>query len=738
MSLDATATPVPAGPSTCTVVVPGPIFGAFTYHLGSGQPLPLVGARVRVPFGQSERVALVVETNGSSVEDGPTTRPITAVIDQQPLLDDATLACLRWAAAYYHHPLGEVMFAALPKALRGERSLQVEGLRLTVAGREALETGVVRGQRQREALLALHEAGDGVPATALAPAAVRRRLLERGWAEAVSMVTPADWPAAADGKSTVAPSLTAEQASAVAAVAAGLGGFGAWLLQGVTGSGKTEVYLALIERVLERGEQVLVVVPEISLTPQLIERFARRLDVVPAVLHSGLADGERLSAWRATAAGTAQLVIGTRSAAFVPLARAGLILVDEEHDGALKQQEGFLYHARDVLVWRARQLAVPIVLGSATPSLETLRHAWEGRYRHLTLSERATGASMPAIRCLDIRGQPMEGGLSPALMRAIERHLLAGSQVMLYLNRRGYASSLLCHACGWVAGCPHCDAFLTWHRQIARLRCHHCGFEQGVPLDCPSCQAPISVRGLGTEQLEDVLAARFPGFGIVRLDRDATAGKGVMAESLSRIAAGEARLVVGTQMLVKGHDFPGVTLVGVVNADQALFAADFRGPERFAQSLLQVAGRAGRAERPGEVLVQSHDPDHPVLRRLLRQDYSAVMAAELAEREQAELPPTRFAALLRADAPSADVARAFLERLAAELRETTGEPLAVWGPVPAPLARRAGRYRFQLLLLARVRSALHRVLWRVDESVGSRRPGKGLRWSIDVDPIDLA
>jgi primosomal protein N' (replication factor Y) len=345
---------------------------------------------------------------------------------------------------------------------------------------------------------------------------------------------------------------------------------------------------------------------------------------------------------------------------------------------------------------------------------------------------------MPAIHCLDIRGQTMQGGISPALMTAVERHLLDGGQVMLYLNRRGYAPSLVCHGCGWVAGCPHCDAFLTWHREANRLRCHHCGYEQPVPHDCPSCHAPLSVRGMGTEQLEDVLAARFPGFGIVRLDRDATAGKGVLAQSLARIARGEARLVVGTQMLVKGHDFPGVTLVGVVNADQALFASDFRGPERFAQSLLQVAGRAGRAERPGEVLVQTHDPAHPVLVRLLAEGYSAVMASELEERERAELPPTRFAALLRADAPEAGAARAFLGGLADLLRETYGEELAVWGPVPAPMGRRAGRYRYQLLLLARVRSVLHQALWRADEAVGSRRPGQRIRWSIDVDPIDLA
>lgn len=724
-----------APPSLWTVVVPGPFFSGFTYHLGPGQAPPQPGARVRVPFGSSERVAVVIE---QSEEAGQETRPISALLDPAPLLDAETLACLRWAAAYYHYPLGEVVFSALPKALRGERDLRVDALTLTVVGRQALTDGAVRGQRQREVLATLAEAEVPLPATVLAAAPVRRRLIEQGWVESTRMIAPADWPVPAGSEATVAPALNDEQQAAVDVVHAAGKQFGAWLLQGVTGSGKTEVYLALIEWALAAGRQVLVVVPEISLTPQLIDRFAQRLAIRPAVLHSGLADGERLAAWRAVAAGNARLVIGTRSAAFVPLPEPGLIVVDEEHDTALKQQEGFLYHARDVLVWRARQLDVPILLGSATPSLESLRHAWDGRYRHLRLSERATGAGMPSIHCLDIRGQPMEAGLSPPLLRAIERHLLDGGQVMLYLNRRGYASSLLCHACGWVAGCPHCDAFLTWHRQVGRLRCHHCGFDQGVPADCPSCQASLSVRGLGTEQLEDLLAARFPGFGIVRLDRDATAGKGVMAESLARISRGEARLVVGTQMLVKGHDFPDVTLVGVVNADQALFASDFRGPERFAQSFLQVAGRAGRAQRPGEVLVQTHDPDHPVLTRLLREDYEAVMVAELVERELAELPPTRFAALARADAREADIARGFLAKIADELREQWGDELAVWGPVSAPLARRAGRYRFQLLLLARVRSSLHQALWQIDESVGSRRPGRGLRWSIDVDPIDLA
>lgn len=420
--------------------MPGPFFGGFTYHHDPGSiPAPQPGVRVRVAFGQSSRVGLVL-ARGDAM--GQETRPIEKVLDHVAVLDASSLACLEWAAAYYHHPIGEVLSAALPTALRGERSLRVAALQITESGRAALETGQARGKRQRAVLAALiDQEDDGLRAVSAIPeadAGVRRRLVERGWVGLGEVNAPAEWPQG-EAPCETPPSLSDEQRVAVAAVEQGGWQFAAWLIEGVTGSGKTEVYLALIEQALAAGLQVLVVVPEISLTPQLIDRFSRRLAARPAVLHSGLSDGERLAAWRAVAAGTAPLVIGTRSAAFVPLARPGLIVVDEEHDAALKQQEGFLYHARDVLVWRARQMDVPILLGSATPSLESLRHAWAGRYRHLRLHQRASGASMPAIRCLDIRAQPMEGGISPALMKAIERHLLAGGQVMLYLNRRGYA-----------------------------------------------------------------------------------------------------------------------------------------------------------------------------------------------------------------------------------------------------------------------------------------------------------
>ncbi|HHQ68795.1 MAG TPA: primosomal protein N', partial [Halothiobacillaceae bacterium] len=457
----------------------------------------------------------------------------------------------------------------------------------------------------------------------------------------------------------------------------------------------------------------------------------------PAVLHSGLADGARLEAWLAAGSNEAKLIVGTRSAAFVPLANPGLMVVDEEHDSSFKQQEGFMYHARDVLIYRAKQYQIPIVLGSATPSLETLRHALSGRYGHLQLSHRHLQAKLPKMQLIDQKKQPMQGGLSPALLKAIEQHLLQGGQVMLYLNRRGFAPSLLCHSCGYVAQCPHCDACMTLHRKIHRLRCHHCGHEKQPPQACPNCGAPLQAQGLGTEQLEDVLRSHFPGFPMARLDRDATARRGTLENTLAAIANGSVRIIVGTQMLVKGHDFPDVTLVAVVDADQGLFVADFHGPERFAQNLIQVAGRAGRAERPGTVLVQTHHPDHPVLNQLINQGYHAVGRELLKQRCEAQMPPYTHAALIRADSRDADQARSFLQEQAGWLRQHQQTAVDILGPITAPLARRAGRYRYQLLLISQLRGPLHGLLKALDDKVGSRRV-RGLRWSIDIDPVDLS
>ena len=708
----------------------------FTYRAPADAQ---AGARVRVPLG-ARRSVIGVLWQPATADDSFAIKPVDAVLDTPPLLSAHDLRCVSWASAYYHVPLGDCVLAVFPPTLRQGGTRQHIAWSLTPSGALAWSQSRVRGTQQQAFLNGLVAAGVGVWVLAEAlpavPAASRARLLAQGWVAMDAVPDVGAWPADTTEEITRF-ALNAAQQAAVDAVWAARDAFGVWLLEGVTGSGKTEVYLELIEAVLGDGGQALVLVPEIGLTPKWVARFTARLGQRPAVLHSGVADAARERAWQAARTGQARVVIGTRSAVFQPMANLRLIVVDEEHDASFKQQEGFGYHARDVAIWRARDLGVPVILGSATPSLESWRNRALGRYRGLALPERAkSGAMMPRMQLLDVRRQPMRSGLSDALCAAIERHWQAGGQVMLFLNRRGYAQSLLCHGCGWVAECPHCDAFMTWHRQARRLRCHHCGHEQSVPAVCPSCAAPLSATGLGTEQLEDALIGLFPGAGIERLDRDALMRVGEWERRLARIESGQAQLIVGTQLLVKGHDFPKVTLVAVVDADQALFASDFRAPERFAQQLIQVAGRAGRADRAGEVLIQTHQPDHPGLQRLLREGYGRYAEQLLAERTAAGLPPAQPAALLRADGPVAEPVQALLSQMAQWLADNHAA-LAVWGPVPALLARRAGRFRFQVLLLAPNRSALQAALSGLDESFPQRRKS-GIRWSMDVDPVEMA
>ena len=559
-----------------------------------------------------------------------------------------------------------------------------------------------------------------------------RRLIDKGW------VAPID---AAPGLPPLAPATPPEpeaaQRTAIEAITAALGGFDRFLLEGVTGSGKTEVYLRAIQACLARGEQALLLVPEIGLTPQLVSRLRRRLDCDIAVLHSALPEGERLNAWLAAARGEVGVVVGTRSAVFTPLARPGLFLIDEEHDASFKQQDGFRYSARDLLIRRAQLAGVPVVLGSATPSLESLYNAERGRYRRLHLPERAGGAESPPLSLIDVRAQPMDEGLSLALRQRMHETLAAGNQVLLFLNRRGFAPVLLCHQCGWVAHCERCDAHLTLHQRRGRLHCHHCDHQRAIPAHCPQCgSAELRAVGTGTERVEQALQTHFPGARILRIDRDSSRGRGVLEAQLEAARKGEAQILLGTQMLAKGHHFPGVTLVGILDADQGLFGADFRAGERLAQQIVQVAGRAGRAERPGEVLIQTHHPEHPLLRQLVEGGYAGFAQAALAARAEARLPPFSHLALLRAEAPDAEAARAFLGA-AAGVAGPRPAAVELWGPVPAPMERRAGRYRFQLLVQAASREALHPFLDGWLPEVGALREGRRVRWSLDVDPQDM-
>ena len=613
---------------------------------------------------------------------------------------------------------------------------------------------------QRALVRRLAEGGPagGVDASALAGISPRWRaslapLLERGTVRARRTTVK---PASSPGET--GPELSAEQRAAVDAVDGARGRFAPFLLDGVTGSGKTEVYLRAIAATLARGDQALVLVPEIALTPQLMSRFARRLPGCLVALHSGLGDAERLQSWLLAARGEADVVVGTRSAVLVPMPRLALVVVDEEHDTSLKQHEGFRYHARDLALMRARDVRAPILLGSATPSLESIANVAAGRFARLPLTVRAGGAEPPALALVDIRRRALREGMSEALLDRIAAALADGGQALVFINRRGFAPTLLCNACGAAAGCERCDAHMTVHAASGRLRCHHCGAERAMPTGCESCGSiELDRVGHGTERIAAALAEAFPDVEIARIDRDSTRRKGSLERVLERATSGEARLLVGTQMLAKGHHFPELTLVGVLDADRGLYGTDFRALEHMGQLILQVAGRAGRESRRGTVLIQTRNPDNPMLRTLVDEGYAAFADAALADRRLAAWPPYSHVALVRCDAPQAERPLAFLERVADFLEHdraaraeadaaggvdgaragASGAAVDVMGPAPAPMERVNGRWRARLLLQCSERAPLNRALGRL-ASVIDRLPGaRTVRWSIDVDPADL-
>ena len=725
-------------PPILRVAVPVPLYGGFDYlDLDADTNTP-VGSRVLVRFGRRRLVGVVLESGVDSELPRERLRPIEACLDDAPVFDASLLGLLRWAARYYHHPIGEALATALPVALRRARTDQTPNRHRGWQALAATDENAppTHARRQHELLAAIRASGHPVAHSHLlarfgAIHAPLKALERRG------LILAVDLPGALEqGSAGTAPALTAIQQQAVERLNERSHGFNPTLLEGVTGSGKTEVYCRQMADALAAGRQVLFLAPEIGLTPQLIERLRTRFDARIGVLHSQRSDGERADVWRAARAGDADIVIGTRSAVFTPMPRLGLIVVDEEHDGSYKQQDGFRYHARDVALRRAQQADIPIVLGSATPALESLHNADQGRFGHVTLPERATGAALPPVRVIDIRSRPLLGGLSDPMLAHIERHLTAGNQVMVFINRRGYAPALSCHDCGWIAPCARCDAPLTLHGGGARLQCHHCGAQENTPAHCPSCGSKqLIALGAGTERVAGALRSRFPDVRLARFDRDSVARKGQLESQLADVASGTTQLLVGTQMLAKGHDFARLTCVAVLDVDGGLFSADFRAAEHMAQLVTQVAGRAGRADLAGEVWLQTRHPEHPLLHRLLTDGYDGFARAALAERREAALPPFGHLALLRAEAHDMQSPQAFLEQAAATIR--VDDQIACWGPVPAPMQRRAGRFRAHLLLHASRRARLHPALDHWQRVLGELPGAKRVRWSIDVDPQDL-
>ncbi|MEE8379153.1 MAG: primosomal protein N', partial [Gammaproteobacteria bacterium] len=711
--------------------------------------------------GRTSSIAVMLEHAESTPVAHNRLKPAQEVLDKEPLFSPELLALLKWASTYYQYPIGEVVNNALPAILRQGKPAEAKGescWSLTTEGRDVDPDSLTRAPKQAALLQLLATSESGLLAREFDTVqsnwrAVMRSLQNKGW---VGVETRASMPQADSGGSggvgskgtspeVVSPVLNSDQQKAVDAVTAKLDDFGIFLLDGVTGSGKTEVYLTIIEKVLARGEQALVLVPEIGLTPQLVSRFNARFQAPVVVLHSGLSDNERLSAWLKAKSGEASIIIGTRSAVFIPLAKPGVIILDEEHDLSFKQQEGFRYSARDVAVKRGQLEKLPVILGSATPSLESLENARQKRYQLLVLPERAGEANHPEIAVIDVCKQPMADGLSSALMNAISRHLEKGGQVLLFLNRRGFAPVLLCHDCGWVSKCKRCDSNMTlfFKHGNKKLRCHHCGSERPADPECPECTSTeLQPVGTGTERLEEALAIQFPDVGIARIDRDTTRRKGAMQSLLDSVHDGSKRILVGTQMLAKGHHFPDVTLVGIIDIDQGLFSADFRATERMAQLIVQVSGRAGRAEKAGQVLIQTHHPDHPLLKVLLDEGYGSFASKALEERRLAELPPYQYMALLRAEAVDGDLPIQFLQQ-AREMAEAIGSEstgsggVLLLGPIPAPMEKRAGRIRAQLLLQSSSRADLHNLLTPWLQQLESSKLGRKVRWSIDVDPQEM-
>ncbi|MEI6859491.1 MAG: primosomal protein N' [Shewanella sp.] len=724
------------------VALPVPMRQTFSYNVPeSVTSEPKKGARVRVPFGRQQLIGLVIGTSHTCNLAPNQIKSIIELLDDEPLLPDPLYKLTAWAARYYFCSLGQMLSQALPIALRKGAQVNAETTTywsVTAQGNAASLDTLKRAPAQKKVMQVLLKAEmtqDELNNLALSKPAIkalqdkswivkneRRHQIDLSWRDKLEL-----------GEEPL--TLNPEQAIAVATLNQ-QSGYHCTLLEGITGSGKTEVYLALLESVLKQGKQALVLVPEIGLTPQTISRFKSRFKVKVAVIHSGLTDKQRLAAWRQAKTGEAAIIIGTRSALFTPMAYPGTIILDEEHDSSFKQQEGVGYHARDLAVMRGHLENIPVLLGTATPSLESLQNALSGRYKHLQLGQRAGNAKNVRQGIIDISNQPLKTGLSHALLNEMRIHLDAGNQVLLFLNRRGFAPALLCHECGHLHECDRCDAFFTVHQSLGEIRCHHCGNHYAIPRQCHKCGSTMLMgQGVGTEQLAEALAKEFPKYPVVRIDRDTTSRKGALEAHLNAIHKGEYKILVGTQMLAKGHHFPDVTLVGLLDVDGALFSADFRAPERFGQLYTQVSGRAGRARKPGTVLMQTHQANNAILRELMHKGYGEFARGQLNERKQALLPPAWHMLLLRAEAHQAIDADNFLAQVAQLLPHN--DECEIIGPMPAPMDKKAGRYRRHLIFQTKSRKQLQQAFEYALPQIEALPLAKRCRWSVDRDPQDL-
>ncbi len=724
--------------SILQIAVPCPLRQLFDYLSEEPENHWQAGMRVRINFANRSCIGIVMKARGVTSDiDTTKLKAIDEKLDDQALIPDEILQTVLWVSRYYHHPLGECFQAALPKQLRkGEKSdLQLENwwFKTDQQGNKKL------GTKQQACIDFLNNYPDGISQAAM-KAHLGTVLSSLKALEQKNLVKQEPFPKLpiAQVELSVPFELNKEQKTVIEAVWQKKAQFQPFLLEGITGSGKTEVYIELTEKIIAEGKQVLILIPEIGLTGQFVDRFKKRLNTNIVVLNSAVSDGDRKQGWLLAKHGLAKVIIGTRSAVFTPLPDAGLIIIDEEHDASYKQQDGLKYHARNVALIRAQKRGIPVLMGSATPSLESLYQVEQQRYQLLQLKQRAGGAALPKIQLIDSNAAHPDHGLSQLLLKNMHQHLNAGNQVILFINRRGYAPVLMCHDCGWQAKCQHCDARMVVHQLRNILFCHHCGFIQRLLESCPECESKqLKSYGAGTEKIEQVLQKLFPDTAVVRVDRDTTQRVNAFNDIVADIKQGQARILVGTQMLAKGHDFHDVTLVGVLDTDQGLYSADFRATENLAQMITQVTGRAGRGDKKGEVIIQSQQPQHPFWESLIQQGYKKTAQNLLQERIDMAMPPVSNWAVIRAEAQDRHQAMDFLQAVTSILHSTQQQDVLILGPVPAIMEKKGGRFRAQLLLTCQQRKPLHQLLDQHIQAIGSHKLARKLRWSIDIDPMDL-
>ena len=725
------------------VAVPVYLYDCFDYSLTAEQYHQAeVGARVAVSFGRQNVVGVIVEklTDEKPLDLGFKLKAITELLDDSAILDAKVLSLLTWSAQYYQFPIGEVMHAALPSFLRQGKPYNLLARMWKLIDDHA-EDKLKRSEKQQDAykILKLHPTGTSENILNLAgiETATLKALEKKKITQCILEAQDFKPQAMTLAQMPLAPN--DEQKRAIQNILKVRHSYHAFLLDGLTGSGKTEVYLQVMQEVLKQGKQVLVLVPEIGLTPQTVSRFQSRFHCHIALLHSGLNDSKRLQAWQSAQTGKASIVIGTRSAIYTPLPHLGLIVLDEEHDLSFKQQEGFRYHARDVALYRAHLENCPIILGSATPSIDSYALVEQGKMTRLELDQRAGVAVMPKMHVIDLKVAQKQNGISQQLIHEVQKRLDKKEQVLIFLNRRGYAPVLICESCGWQAKCPHCDANFTVHRQpYQHLHCHHCGTIHRMPEHCPQCQhSELKPIGLGTAKVEENLQELFPNFEVIRVDRDSTSRVGSWQKIYNKIQKSEPIILLGTQMLAKGHHFPYVTLVAILDIDSGLLSVDFRATERTAQLIIQVAGRAGRGEKKGEVYLQTLRPDHPLLNTLLESGYRSFAKQTLKERKAAWMPPYRYAALLRCESKDQELNQSFLQEHAQVLRQASENSIDIWGPIPAPMERKAGRYQAHMVLLSKDRARMHFYIRQWWQNVWHNKP-HGMKLSLDIDPQELS